>query len=115
MAKVRVFGYGGIVQLQQQLMKQHGQANVFMRQEPYQWREALTLAGATPQNTPVQTEDSLTTLIVVEVDDDTQVRYEITLSGTLVEADADSPKLVGTNVFQWVRGARFSVIDAAGT
>lgn len=115
MAQVRVFGYGGIVQIEQRMLKFHNSDSVFMRQEPYQWSAVLTLTGSTPVALPVQTNDDNTTMVVVEVDDLVTVRYEVNPTGPLAVgarvASTASPKLRGENVFQWFKGASMSFID----
>lgn len=119
MANVRVFGYAGIVQIQQTLVKQFTGHGVFMRQEPYQWSQKLTLNGASPVETTVLGSglDDKTTMVVVEIDDNTQVRYELNPGGptglSWRAASTMSPKLAGENVFQWFKGATISFVDAA--
>jgi len=117
MAAVRIFGYTGIVQIEQRLLKFANADSVFMRQEPYTWSQKLTLTGATPVESEVPTADDNTTMIVIEVDDDTAVRYEINPQGpsgpTHRNASTNSPKLSGENVFQWFKGATVSFVDAS--
>lgn len=119
MARVRLYGYAGIVQIQQTLVKQFTGHGVFVRQEPYQWVEGKDLNGLTPVETSVQADDAKTTIVVVEVPDGVQVRYELNPHGPTGsdhrDANSDSPLLVGTNVFQWFRGATMSFINAEGT
>lgn len=116
MANVRIFGYAAIVQIEQRLVKQYTAHGVFMRQEPYLWSQKLVLNGATPVESAVQANDTAT-LVVIECDDNSQIRYEVNPGGPLGtghrDASTNSPKLVGENVFQWFRGATISVVDAA--
>lgn len=116
MANVRLFGYAGIVQIEQRLVKQFTGHGVFMRQEPPLWRQKLTLTGATPVESVVQANDTAT-LVVIEVDDDTVVRYEVNPGGPSasdhVNASTNSPRMVGDNVIQWFRGATVSFVDGA--
>lgn len=116
MANVRVFGYAGIVQIEKRLVKQYTGAGVFMRQEPYLWSQKIALNGATPVASAVQANDQAS-MIVIEVDDNTAVRYELNPNGPAASnaraASTNSPKLVGENVFQWFAGATLSFVDAA--
>lgn len=118
MAKVRVFGYAAIVQIQQSLVKQFTGHGVFMRQEPYLWSQVLDLAGATPVETTVNAVGvDIGNFVVVEVDDDTQVRYELNPGGPTGTghraASTNSPKGVGEFPLQWFKGATISFVDAA--
>lgn len=115
MASVRLFGYSGIVQIEQRLLKFSNSDSVFMRQEPCIWRQKLTLTGATPVVSAVQPND-VATMIVIEVDDGTKIRYEIQPNGPISgarAADTFSPPLSGENCFQWFAGATVSFVDAA--
>lgn len=115
MASVRVFAYAGIVQIEQKLVKQFNSSGVFMRQERYLWAQKLPLNGATPVETTVQPNDTAT-LVIIEVDDGTTVRYELNPGGPLsaghVAASTNSPRLSGIDAFQWFRGATISFVDA---
>jgi len=116
MANCRIFGYSGIVQLEQRLLKFASSESVFCRQEPYLWSQKLALNGATPVPSAVQANDTAT-MVVIEVDDNVAIRYEINFNGptatTARAAGTLSPKLQGENVFQWVTGATISVVDAS--
>lgn len=117
MADVRIFGYSGTVQLQQNLVKHFNSDSAFVRQEQYLWSQKLTLNGATPVESVVQGNDKAT-FVVVEVDDNTAVRYEVNPNGpapaaTARSAGTNSPKLRGENIFQWFAGATMSFVDAA--
>jgi hypothetical protein len=119
MAAVRVFGYKSIVQLTQSGLRHFNADSVFVREEPYVWASGpIALNGTTPVDFPPQSNDQAT-MVVVEVDDGTAVRYEVNLNGpgktTTRSASVNSPKLSGENVFQWVAGATMSFIDANGT
>jgi len=118
MPNVRCFGYRSIVQLQQSGLRHFNSDSVFVREEPYLWSTGpIALTGA-PVSTPVQPNDEAR-FVVVEVDDGAAARYEVNLNGptasTARAASANSPKVSGENVFEWVKGASMSFIDAAGT
>lgn len=116
MANVRLIGYSGIVQIEQRLVKQFTGHGVFMRQEPPLWRQKLVLNGATPVESVVQANDKAT-LVIIEVDDGTTVRYEINPGGpgasNHVDASTNSPRMTGDNPVQWFAGATVSFVDAA--
>jgi hypothetical protein len=119
MANVRLFGYAGIVQLEQRLVKQFNADSTFVRQEPYLWASGpIALNGATAVSSAVQSNDAAT-FVVVEVDDGTTVRYELNPNGPGASnaraASANSPKLSGENIFQWFAGATMSFVDKAAT
>lgn len=117
MANVRIFGYSGVVQIEQRLLKFFNSDSQFVRQEPVLWRQKLVLNGATPVESVVQPNDTAV-FVVVEVDANVAVRYEVHPNGPIVTArpaDSFSPRLAGENLFQWFNGATMSFIDAAGT
>lgn len=116
MAFVRVYGYPGIVQIEQRLVKQYNSASVFMRCEPYLWSQKLTLTGAAPVEMTVQPNDTAT-MVIIEVDDTVTVRYELNPGGPLASshrnASTNSPRLNGIDAFQWFKGATLSFVNAA--
>ena len=116
MAQIRIFGYSGIVQLDQRLLKYANSDSIFARQEPPLWRQNLASNGATPVSSVVQAPDNAT-MVVIEVPDGFAIRYEINLNGPLASnalvAGTNSPKLSGENVFQWTNGATISFVDAS--
>lgn len=117
MANVRLFGYAGTVQLQQNMLKHFNSDSAFVRQERYLWAQKLTLNGASPVDSVVQANDKAT-FVVVEVDDNVAVRYEVCPNGpapasTYVAASTNSPKLQGEAPFQWFAGATMSFVDAS--
>lgn len=117
MPSIRLFGYSGVVQLEQRLVKSFNSDSQFVRQEPYLWATGpIALNGATPVPTPVQANDKAT-FVVVEVDDGTQVRYELNPGGSSATgarvASVNSPRLQGENIFQWFAGATMSFVDKA--
>jgi hypothetical protein len=119
MASVRIFGYAGTVQLQQNLLKHFNSDSAFVRQEQYIWAQKLTLNGLAPVESVVQANDTAT-FVIVEVDKNTRVRYEVNPNGpapavTHRDASTNSPAMEGEAPFQWFKGATMSFIDAAGT
>lgn len=116
MANVRLIGYAGLVQIPANLLKQHTGEGVFVRQEPPLWRQKLTLNGAVAVESTVQPNDTAK-IVIIEVDDNSAVRYEVNPGGPLASnhrtADTLSPRMVGDNVIQWFAGATVSFVDAA--
>lgn len=117
MANVRIFGYAGTVQLEQRMVKAFNADSAFVRQEPYLWSKKLALNGASPVESTVQPADAAT-LVIIEVDANTAVRYEINPNGPAPasshrDASTNSPRLSGENVFQWFSGATVSFVDAS--
>ena len=113
---VRIFGYSGIVQIEQRLLKFANGSSVFLRQEPYLWSQLLPLNGAVPVESVVEAPDTAV-ILVIEVDDGFAVRYELNPQGPLAntarQASTMSPRLSGENVFQWFSGATMSFVDAS--
>lgn len=116
MANVRVFGYRSTVQLPQRQTKHFTGESQFVREEQYLWSQKLTLNGSTPVETTVNANDKAG-LIVIEVDDNVAIRYEINPQGPGSTSHRDagtlSPRLQGENLFQWFTGATVSVVDAS--
>ena len=115
MPNVRLFGYSGVVQLEQRLVKSYNSDSQFVRQEPSLWQSGpIALNGATAVSSVVQANDKAT-FVVVEVDDGVQVRYELNPNGPLASnarvASVNSPRLQGENIFQWFAGATMSFVD----
>jgi hypothetical protein len=117
---VRIFGYRGIVQVQQRLVKQYNSDSVFLLDDPYVWSQILPVPGggaavssavvAVPSPDPSQ-------ILRVEVPDGQQIRYEINPNGptavTARIAGTNSPRLSGFDQFVWANGYTISVCDAA--
>lgn len=119
MANVRIWGYRAVVQLNQRQTQFFNSDSQFVREEPYLWASGpIALNGAVPVESAVQGSDKAM-FVVVEVDDNAAVRYEVNPNGPLASnhrvASANSPRLRGENLFQWFSGATMSFIDAAGT
>lgn len=113
MANVRIIGYAGIVQIEQRLLKFANTGSVFLRQEPPLWRQKIALNGATAVSSAVQPNDTAT-MVIIEVDDGSAVRYEIQPNGPIAgarAADTLSPRLDGVAPFQWFTGATVSFVD----
>lgn len=115
MANVRLIGYAGIVQIPANLLKQFTGEGVFVRQEPPLWRQKIALNGATAVESVVQPNDKAK-IVIIEVDDNAAVRYEVNPNGPLASdhrvADTNSPRMVGDQPIQWFAGATVSFVDA---
>ena len=115
---VRLFGYSGIIQIQQDMVKQFNADSVFLLNEPYLWSQLLLVpgGGAAISSAVVAAPDN-STILRIEVPDAQQVRYEINPNGpsavTTRIAGNTSPRLSGFDQFSWGRGYTISVCDAA--
>lgn len=114
---VRIFGYKGIIQIQERMVKQYTAASVFLTEEPCEWSEVLSVTGA-PITSTVLTSDQNGGAIIcaVEVPDNQAIRYEIQPRGpdgtAARTAGNASRKLTGVDVFSWNYGFTISVVDA---
>lgn len=115
---VRIFGYRGIIQVQQRLVKQYTADSVFLLEEPYLWSQVLAVpAGGGAVSSVVVASPDQTMLLRVEVPDAQQIRYEVNPNGpnavnTRVAGNA-SPRLSGFDNFAWGPGYTISIADAA--
>lgn len=116
---VRIFGYRGIVQIHQALVKQFSSDSVFVLEEPYLWTQllAVPVGGGAVASAPVAAPDQ-TTILRIEIPDNQQIRYEINPNGpSAVGARISgngSPRLSGFDQFQWGAGYTLSICDASG-
>lgn len=115
---VRIFGYSGIIQIQQDMVKQYNADSVFLLNEPYLWSQLLLVpAGGGAIESAVVAETDRTTILRIEVPDAQQVRYEINPNGPLAvtarTAGTNSPRLSGFDQFSWGKGYTISFCDAA--
>lgn len=115
---VRIFGYRGIVQIHQRLVKQYSSDSVFVLDEPYLWSQFLAVqAGGAALSSGVQPPPDKSTVLRIEVPDNQQIRYEINPNGPGASnariAGIQSPRLSGFDQFQWGPGYTISICDAA--
>jgi hypothetical protein len=115
---VRIFGYRGMIQVQQLMLKQYSADAVFLLDEPYQWSQLLVVpGGGGAVSSIVQPVPDDSTLLRIEIPDAQQIRYEINPSGPLVAsariAGNTSPRLSGFDQFSWGKGYTISMCDAA--
>lgn len=117
---VRIFGYSGVEQIEQNIPKQYTADTVFVPTEPCLWSQVLNVAeGTGAVSTSVvnnQTPDR-TRFVCVEVPDGKQIRYEVQPQGpTPVSARVAgnaSRRMSGFSSLKWDAGFTLSVVDAA--
>lgn len=115
---VRLFGYMGIIQVQQRLVQQYSADSVFLNEEPCLWSQVLNCSAVAISSAVIGTVPDKTTLVCVEVPDGQQIRYEVqpqgpTGSGVRVAGNASRRGSGWFNLY-WNPGYTLSVIDAAG-
>lgn len=124
---VRIFGYTGIIQVEQRMVKQFTSDAVFVADEPPNWSQVAASNGATPVNMTCNTGayaaggngggPDLARMLGVEVPDGQAIRYELLLNGPLASnaraAGSLSRRLTGFDFVQWQPGATFQFVDAA--
>lgn len=114
----RIFGYRGIVQIHQRLVKQFSSDSVFVLDEPYAWSQLLIVPqGGGAVSSAVVAAPDRSTILRIEIPDGQQVRYEINPNGpnqtTTRIAGVNSPRLSGFDQFEWAAGYSISLCDAA--
>jgi hypothetical protein len=110
---VRVFGYRGTTQLPVSLEKAFHADSVQVLSEPYEFGQKLVSNGATPVSSAPDSDHAQVKLLRVEVPDGEAIRYEIGPSGTVRDPGDTSPRLSGSDNFEFAPGWVFSFVDAA--
>ncbi len=117
---VRVFGYSGVAQIEQDHPKQYTADTVFTPNEPCLWSQAIPVAegtGVVSTTTVIATTPDKTKFICVEVPPGKAIRYEVqpqgpTGSNARVAGNA-SRSLSGFATLPWGPGYALSMVDAA--
>lgn len=117
---VRIFGYSGVEQIEQNIPKQYTADTVFVPTEPCLWSQVLNIAegaGAVSTSTVVAIVPDQTRFVCVEVPDGKQIRYEVqpqgpTAPGARVAGNA-SRRMSGFSSLKWNAGFTLSMVDAA--
>lgn len=124
---VRIFGYTGIIQIQQNMVKQFNADSVFVADEPPNWSRLGVSNGAVPVNMVANTSSfafggtgglpDMAKILGIEVPPGEAIRYELLLNGPLASnartAGDLSRRLSGFDFIQWQPGATFQFVDAA--
>lgn len=110
---VRIFGYRGTTQLPVALEKAFHADSVQVLSEPYEFGQKLVSNGATPVSSAADTDHQQVKLLRVEVPEGQAIRYELGPSSTVRTPGDTSPRLVGTDNFEFAPGWVFSFVDAA--
>jgi len=116
---VRIFGYAGIEQIEQNHPKQYTADTVFVPTEPCLWSQVVSVAegtGAVSTSAVVAAPDR-TRVICVEVPNGKQIRYEVqpqgpTAPGARVAGNA-SRGMSGFSTLLWNPGYTLSIADLA--
>lgn len=117
---VRIFGYKGIIQVQQTLLKQWGSDSVFLLSDPYEWSQVLSVvdngSGAAVASA-VAADPDRAQLLYVQLPSQKSIRYEVNPNGPLASnarvAGNSSPMLTGWQTLPWGKGYTISICDAA--
>jgi hypothetical protein len=115
---VRLFGYQGIIQVNQRMVKQYNSDSVFLNEEPCLWSQVISVSGVAAGSTVVNLNPDPTTIVCVEVPDNQQIRYEVQPQGPMATnartAGNGSRRASGFFNLAWNPGYTISLIDAAG-
>lgn len=115
---VRIFGYAGIIQVNQRMLRQYNADSVFLNEEPCLWSQVVACSGAENRSTVVNLTPDTTQLVCVEVPDGQQIRYEVQPQGPTAPGarSAGNTSRRGSGFFNlaWNPGYTLSVIDASG-
>jgi hypothetical protein len=109
---VRVFGYRGIRNFPRVSWQQKADDSVNVLEEPYEWRQLLSVNGTIPPAFTTVNPDAAQ-ILRVEVPEGQAIRYELNSPGRNVVADGASPKQVGDQNYPWGPGWSISIVDAA--
>lgn len=117
---VRVFGYAGVAQIEQNHPKQYTADTVFTPDEPCLWSQVVNVAegaGAESHTTAIATVPDNTKFVCVEVPAGKAIRYEVQPQGpsgsNVRTAGNASRSLSGFATLPWGRGYTLSMVDAA--
>lgn len=117
---VRIYGYRGIIQVQQTMLKQYGSDSMFLLTDPYEWMKLLSVvddgSGAAAAST-AQAAPDLAQLLYVQVPSQKSIRYEVNPLGPQASnariAGNNSPLLTGWQLLPWGPGYTLSICDGA--
>jgi len=116
---VRVFGYSGVQQVEQDHPKQFTADTVFTPTEPCLWSQVISVAegtGAESHTSVIATVPDPTKFICVEVPPGKAIRYEVQpqgpTGGGVRTAGNASRSLSGFATLPWGRGYALSMVDA---
>lgn len=115
---LRIFGYSGIIQVEQRLIKQFSSDAVFLNEEPCLWSQVISCSAVAAVSTVVNLTPDTTKFVMVEVPDGQQIRYEVQPQGPTATgartASTLSRRASGFFPLAWSPGVTLSAIDAAG-
>ena len=116
---VRLYGHQGIVpMLVVNTGGQDHKDSVYQLSQPYVWTQTLT-ASATPVTLTLPItflppfNADVSNVLRIEVPDGQAIRYEISTPNVSRTAGSASPKMSGSDQFQWGTGWSISIVDAS--
>lgn len=117
---VRIFGYSGVQQIEQDHPKQYTADTVFVPVEPCLWSQTISVAegsGVASVSAVVALVPDRTNFVCIEVPDGKQIRYEVQPQGPTAPgarvAGNDSRRMSGFSNIYWNPGYTISIVDAA--
>lgn len=117
---VRIYGYRGIIQVRQTMLKQFGSDSVFLLTDPYEFVQRLSVddsGGGAAVSSAVQAAPDLSEILYVQVPSQKNIRYEVNPNGPSASnarvAGINSPMLTGWQLLPWGAGYSLSIADAA--
>ncbi len=108
---VKVFGYRGFKQIPTLLPQQQSNSVTLGFFGPYEWRQNVDTAGATPVATSPQAAPDLTKLLYVEIPSGSSIRYEIKPPGSTRTVDANSPLMAASDWLPFEQGWTLQFIE----
>lgn len=116
---VRIFGYSGVEQIEQNHPKQYTADTVFVPTEPCLWSQLLVVpdGGGAVNSAVIATVPDRTKFVCIEVPDGKQIRYEVQPQGPTAAgartAGNESRRMSGFSNILWNPGYAISICDAA--
>lgn len=116
---VRIFGYRGVVQIEQRHPKQYTGDTVFLMDDPYEWSQVIAVAegAGVPSASIVNPVPDLATVVYIQCPPGKRVRYEVNPQGpgaaTSRVAGNASPEGAGWFQLPYSKGCTFSFANAA--
>lgn len=108
---LNVFGYRGFKQIPTVHPHQHSETVNLGFFQPYEFRQQVVSAGATPVATAPTAAPDLTALLYVEIPSGNSIRYEVKPPGSTRVVDASSPLMAASDWVSFSQGWTFQFIE----